>query len=180
MSIPWKNSETQYGLGGRILHWSSVTLLVVLILTGDGFADLDAGPDKSKLVAIHASWGLMFLLVMLLRVYWRNTNPNPVSSYSIHNWQKLSARSLHLCIYLVVLSQSIIGVINLVSAGSGLPFFSYFETAALMPKNPALYELSKSLHYVLSIVIYPLFAIHISAAIYHQLFGVLDEEDSPS
>ena len=176
MEIPWKNTETQYGWGGRILHWSSVTLLVVLILTGDGFADLEPSPDKTKLVAIHVSWGLLFLLVMMARVYWRIANHNPVQSYAIRKWQKYTARSLHLSIYFVVISQSLIGLLNLFSSGNGLVFFSFFETAALMQENVALYELSKSLHYSLSIAIYPLFFIHISAAIYHQLFGVLDDD----
>ena len=176
MSIPWKNSETQYGWGGRVLHWSSVTLLVVLILTGDGFADLDPGPDKARLIANHVSWGLLFLVIMLTRVYWRTSNHNPVNSYSIRTWQKYSARSLHLTIYAIVIAQSLIGLLNLFSAGQGIVFFSFFETAALMQKNTALYELSKSLHYSLSIAIYPLFFVHISAAIYHQLFGVLDDD----
>ena len=176
MEIPWKNSETQYGWGGRALHWTSVTLLVVLILTGDGFADLEASEHRSSLVATHVSWGLLFLLVMLARVYWRISNHNPVQSYSIRKWQKYSARSLHLTIYFVVISQSLVGILNLASSGEGLAFFSFFETAAFMQKNVALYELSKGLHYSLSIAIYPLFLVHISAAIYHQLFGVLDDD----
>lgn len=175
MPIPFRNSKTQYGLGGRLLHWTSVALLVTLILTADEFESLDASPQKIELIKLHASWGLVFLLVMSLRVLWRWTNDNPVHSYSIHNWQKFAAKFLHRSIYVVVITQGLIGLVNLVSAGSGIPLFGLFETPAFMQKHELAYELSKAMHYSLSIVIYPLFAIHISAAIYHQLFGVLDD-----
>lgn len=178
MAFTFRNTATQYGLGGRLLHWTSVTLLLVMILTADGFAGLEAGADRDRLVAIHVSWGLLFLLVMLLRVYWRCSNLNPVNSYSIRKWQKFAARSLHLCIYIVVITQSLSGLLNLLSDGAGIAFFSVFETTALMQKQPALHAFSSAIHYTLSIVIYPLFAMHISAAIYHQLFGVLDDEET--
>ena len=110
MPVRWTNSATRYGLGGRCLHWLSVALLVTMIVTALPFEEMEAGPEKTELIRRHASYGLIFLLVMGLRVYWRLTNANPVLSYSIR-----------------------------------------------------------------SVLIYPLFAVHITAAIYHQIFGVLDD-----
>lgn len=177
MSFSFRNTLTQYGLGGRILHWTSVTLLVTLILTADGFDGVEKGPLRDTLVSQHASWGLLFILVMTSRVYWRVSNHNPVRSYSIANWQKFAAITLHWSIYIVVITQSVSGLFNLFFSGAGIPFFSFFESTPFMQRNEALFDLSNSLHYVLSIVIYPLFGIHISAAIYHQLFGVLDDDE---
>ncbi|MGI9229739.1 MAG: cytochrome b [Gammaproteobacteria bacterium] len=175
MSLHFRNTYSQYGLGGRVLHWSGVALLVTLIVTAGKFEDMDMSPEKAELIKRHASWGLIFLLVMFMRVYWRISNENPVRSYNIRAWQKSAARSLHLSIYGVVITQSLIGMANLICAGSGIPFFGFFELPPLMQKQEAAYEISKTLHYVLSVAIYPLFAVHISAAIYHQIFGVLDE-----
>jgi len=124
----------------------------------------------------HASWGILFLLVMSLRVYWRATNLNPVHSYSIPGWQKFAAIFLHRMIYVVVITQSLFGLCNLLFAGRGIPLFGLFEIPSSMDKDELLSEASKSIHYALSVVIYPLFAMHVSAAIYHQLFGVLDHE----
>ena len=112
---------------------------------------------------------------MSLRLYWRCTNENPVHSYNIYSWQKFAALFLHRGIYFVVITQSLTGLLNLVSAGSGIAFFDLFEIPALLNRNDDLHKVFTSIHNVISIVIYPLFAIHISAAIYHQLFGVLDE-----
>ena len=176
MSFSFRNTRNQYGLGGRILHWTSVTLLVTLIRTADGFQDLEAGNTRTLLVRQHASWGVLFILVMFMRVGWRLSNLNPVRSYSIRHWQKFSAVFLHWSIYLVVITQALAGMFNLVFAGDGVPFFSILEIPGFMQRHDELLDSSKMLHYVLSVVIYPLFAIHISAAIYHQLFGVLDED----
>ncbi|NKB35908.1 MAG: cytochrome b [Gammaproteobacteria bacterium] len=176
MPFSFRNTRNQYGLGGRILHWTSVTLLLTLILTADGFQDLGPGANRALLVKTHASWGLLFLLVMAMRVGWRLSNLNPIRSYSIRMWQKTTAVFLHWTIYIVVITQGLAGLLNLVYGGSSIAFFSVFELAAVMDREEGLYDLFRMIHYVLSVVIYPLFAIHISAAIYHQLFGVLDDD----
>ena len=177
MPISIKNTATQYGLGARLLHWCSVALLVTLIVTAADFEDLDVSAEKIELIKLHASYGLLFLMVMFIRLYWRCTNINPVRSYNIQAWQKFSAQFLHWGIYFIVISQSLIGIVNLLVAGETLSFFSLFEIPALFEKNSSIFEVSGALHYMLSITIYALFAIHISAAMYHQLFGVLDDED---
>ncbi len=177
MPIKFRNTRTQYGLGGRILHWTSVILLVILIVTANDFEGLQEGSNKTTLIEQHASWGLLFLLVMSFRVCWRATNLNPVPSYSLPDWQKFAAIFLHRMIYFVVVTQSLCGLCNLFFAGHDIPFFSFFKIPAFMDNNEFLYEASNGIHYALSIIIYPLFAIHISVAIYHQLFGVLDEEE---
>jgi cytochrome b561 len=175
MQLPIRNTTTQYGFGGRILHWSSVALLLVLIFTSLEFEDLEAGSERVELIRKHASYGLIFLFIMLSRLTWRCKNINPVRSYSIKSWQKFSAFFLHRLIYAVIITQCVAGLLSLSFAGSGIPFFDLFELPALLDKHDEFYSLSASIHFVLSIVIYPLFAIHISAAIYHQIFGVLDD-----
>ena len=177
MSFSFKNTKTQYGVGGRILHWTSVALLVTLILTADNFKSLDTSLEKTQLIGLHVSWGLLFIAVISARVVWRARNLNPIHSYSIRDWQKFTAIFLHWSIYVLVLTLSISGLLNLVFNESGIPVFSYFEIPVITSNNGELRELFGMLHYILSVLVYPLIAIHITAAIYHQLFGVLDEEE---
>ena len=175
MPVRWKNSATRYGLGGRFLHWFSVALLVTMIVTALPFEEMEAGPEKTELIRRHASYGLIFLLVMGLRVYWRLANVNPVLSYSIRNWQKSCAIFLHRTIYLVVIAQALTGIASLVSGGSAIPFFGVFEIPAFSDRHDDLHDLFTETHHFISVLIYPLFAVHITAAIYHQIFGVLDD-----
>jgi len=170
------NSATQYGLVARLLHWTSAALLVTLLVTASGFAEMEDGPDKLALVRQHASWGLMLLCVMLMRLTWRMRNPNPIRSYTIRDWQKTAAVCLHRAIYAVVITQSLVGIGNVLTDGSGIPFFNLFELPPLMPADKALHDGFVGVHEFLSIVIYPLFAVHITAALYHQIFGVRDDK----
>ena len=175
MKVALRNTARQYGLVGRLLHWTSVALLVTLIFTASEFEDLLPGTERQQLVLQHASYGFLLLGLMLLRLYWRYSSINPVHSYSIARWQKSAAISLHRTIYAVIIGQCLLGISSLVVAGLPLSLFGVVELPALMGANPELARLSNSAHYAISLAIYALFAIHISAAIYHQLFGVLDE-----
>ena len=170
-----KNTKTQYGLIARILHWTSVTLLLTLIVVASQFEEMLASPEKLKLTALHSSVGLVFFLIMLARLTWRNVNHNPIKSYSIKSWQKLAAISLHRCIYVVLVAQCIAGIMMLITAGEPIRIFNLFELISVIEKNTLLNNFSLNTHLFISILIYPLLAIHISAAIYHQIFGLMDE-----
>lgn len=175
MSIDLKNSSTQYGLIARILHWTSVAMLLMLIVIASQFSDKDPGPDKLALVIRHSSLGMIFLVLMIARLTWRNLNPNPVRSYSIKTWQKLMAISLHRSIYIILITQCILGLLILLSSGEPWHFFDLLEFPPLFEKADAIHKAVEGFHYLISVMIYPLFAVHITAAIYHQIFGLVDD-----
>lgn len=175
MSIEIKNSSTQYGLIARLLHWASVAMLLTLIVISSQFSDQDPGPQKLELVIRHASLGMIFLVLMLTRLLWRNLNQNPIYSYSIQPWQKLAAISLHRSIYVILITQCVLGLLMLLTSGEPLHFFDWLEWPPLFAKVDDLHEVVRGLHYLVSVMIYPLFAVHITAAIYHQIFGLVEE-----
>ena len=78
-----KNTLTQYGLIARILHWLSVVLLLSLVVMASQFEEMLVSPEKLELTTLHSSVGLVFFLVILTRLTWRNINHNPIKSYRI-------------------------------------------------------------------------------------------------
>jgi len=169
-----KNTHTQYGLIARILHWLSVALLLSLVAIASQFQEM-LSPEKLKLTTLHSSVGLVFFLVILARLTWRNINHNPIRSYSIKDWQKIAAISLHRSIYIVLIAQCIAGILILITMGKPLYIFNLFELAPLIERHTSLNNFALNIHHLISIMIYPLLAIHISAAIYHQIFGLTDD-----
>lgn len=169
-----KNTTTQYGLLARVLHWSSVTLLLALIVIASQFEDLQAGAEKTRLMALHVLLGLGFFALMLARLRWRQINHNPIHSYSLKPWQKLVAISLHRSIYIVLLVQCLMGMASVVTAKNPGLLLTCLSWLPLIGQ-PWLHQLSVSSHVLLSMMIYPLFAIHITAAMYHQIFGLMEE-----
>ena len=173
-NINYKNTNTHYGLIAKVLHWVSVFLLLSLIVVASEFEDLDDSPEKLALIMNHVSIGLIFLIVMLSRFYWRQANPNPIYSYSIRNWQKLAALSLHRLIYIIMFLQCLLGILVSLSGNSTIHIFELIRFPPLI-SNENLNTLTADFHALISILIYPIFAIHISAAIYHQIFGVQED-----
>jgi cytochrome b561 len=178
MGIAIKNTSTQYGLIARILHWSSVAMLLTIIVVASQFSDLAPGPERLALISSHASIGILLLMLMTARLTWRQLNANPIHSYSIHAWQKLLAISLHRTIYVIIITQCCLGILMLLTSGETLHFFAAFELPALLEQAHPIHATLSGLHYLVSVMIYPLFAIHITAAIYHQIFGLVEEDQS--
>lgn len=175
MGIDLKNSNTQYGLIARMLHWSSVAMLLTIIVVASQFKDQAPGPEKFELISRHSSLGIMLLMLMIARLTWRNLNPNPIHSYHIKTWQKLLAISLHRSIYIIIITQCLLGILMLLTGGETIHFFDAFELPPLLEKAHPIHETVLGFHYLISVMIYPLFAIHITAAIYHQVFGLVED-----
>jgi cytochrome b561 len=174
MAIDFRNTRTQYGMIARILHWTSVALLLSLVVVASQFEEMLASPEKLKLTILHSSIGFIFFLVMLTRLTWRKLNHNPIKSYSIKNWQKITAISLHRSIYIVLITQCVAGLMILITKGETIRLFNLFELAPFAEKNTLLVNFALDIHHFISIMIYPLLAVHICAAIYHQIFGLTD------
>jgi len=174
MSLQIKNSFSQYGLVARVLHWSSVILLVSIVYYSGLFEDLKAGDERQGLVHLHSSLGLVFLCLMVSRLIWRFINFNPIHSYNIKTGQKFAAVFLHRTVYFVVILQCMIGLAILLAAGGSIYFFDV-EMSALFEKHEFLHRFSIEVHSLISYLIYSMLALHIFVAIYHQIFGVLDE-----
>jgi cytochrome b561 len=175
MGIGLKNSNTQYGLIARMMHWTSVALLLTMIVIASQFADKPPGPERLALTSQHSSLGILLLILMTARLAWRNLNPNPIHSYSIKAWQKLLAISLHRSIYVIILTQCLLGILLLFTSGETFHFFDLYALPPLLAKAHPIHDTLLGFHYLISIMVYPLFAIHITAAIYHQVFGLIED-----
>lgn len=175
MRINLKNSKTQYGLIARILHWASVAMLLTIIVLASQLTDKAPGPEKLELISQHASIGILLLMLMTTRLTWRNLNPNPIQSYRIKTWQKLVAISLHRSIYIIIIAQCGLGILMLLTSGEAIHLFNVFELAPLLEKASPIHATVLGFHYLISVMIYPLFAVHITAAIHHQIFGLVED-----
>ena len=172
-----KNSETHYGQVARVLHWTSVVLLVTAFIYGDQSAGLEDGAEKSSAIAQHISYGLLLLAIMLSRFAWRQHNHNPVESYRIARWQKFTALGVHWFIYSAVVVQCLLGMIQSDLLDVRLGLFEVLWIPPLLADNPEAGERLGDVHAALSNLILVALTVHITAAIYHQIFGVLEPED---
>lgn len=170
-----KNSETRYGHVARVLHWTSVGLLLASVILGAELAPPPSAQDRVEVIARHSSIGILLLAVMLMRFSWRLNSLNPVRSYTVSAWQQRAAISLHWFLYAVVISQCLVGLAQLFADGSPIEIFDLVLLESSGMRDDELRERLNDIHASFANVIYVVIAVHVGAAIYHQIFAVVDD-----
>ena len=66
--MPTKNTEKEFGTISKTLHWLVLAIVIVLIAIASKSGDLPSGPEKLELVLLHASFGLLLLSVLTVRI----------------------------------------------------------------------------------------------------------------
>ena len=69
-----RNSSSEYGSLAKVLHWLIAIGIFYLIYLGLEQAGLEKGPEKTAIRATHASWALLVLGLMTVRMIWRFMN----------------------------------------------------------------------------------------------------------
>ncbi|MEM7540821.1 MAG: cytochrome b/b6 domain-containing protein [Pseudomonadota bacterium] len=119
------NSTTRYGWPAWVMHWTSVVVIALLYI---GISGIDRPPKSAlrlEILSTHTSLGILMLGLMLARLVWRVTNANPVKAYSLRPLHKLVAISVHRCLYVLVITMALTGVLGHLE----LPGFSLETTA---------------------------------------------------
>lgn len=145
------------------------------VILGAELQALPPGETDLDLTTRHSTFGILLLGVMLMRFAWRLRNLNPVVSYTISALQKRAAISMHWFLYAVVLSQCTIGVLQLLADGATIAISQYVIVETPAFRDDTICERLNDVHASLAKLIYIAVAVHVCAAVYHQIFGVVDE-----
>jgi cytochrome b561 len=152
--MKFRNSAFDYGLVARLLHWSSVAVLLSVVTLAGQIELASEVLYRLDLINQHSLIGLCLMFIMLLRFLWRQINKNPVKGYKLHPLQKMAAMTLHRGIYAVILLQCLLGL--------------YLWLYIPGPQSVFVYT-----HDVMNDLITLILIFHILAAFYHQVFGVI-------
>ena len=98
----------QYGTTAKILHWTTVGLLVIQYPLGWLMPDIHGGMQPGVGMTFHISIGLVILAVFAVRLSWRLTHP-VVPESSLPAWQRLTSELTHWMLYVMVLLTTITG-----------------------------------------------------------------------
>lgn len=98
-----RNTAHRYGWVSRVLHWTTVVIVLVLYVDIMG---LDVPPKlamRDAVVDRHALLGTVVLVLMCVRFLWRQCNPNPVHGYALPAWNRRLALAVHRSLYALVI-----------------------------------------------------------------------------
>ncbi len=164
-----RNRTDRFGGVAKLLHWTMATLLIGMLALGLYMHELPLSPAKFELYALHKSFGITALALVLLRLGWRAVDPPPPAVASIPSQQVKLATAAHWALYFCMAAIPLTGWC--MAAASGTPV-DMFGTGLLLP-NPVgadedLLIAFRILHDLFGKLLMALLAIHIGAALKHH------------
>ena len=163
------NSKEAYGILAQVLHWCVATFILIQIALGLYAASLPVSLARLQWLSLHKSIGLTLLVLVILRGLWRWRDPPPALPATMPRWERRAAHATHVALYIVPVLAIVAGW--LYASASGLPvnWFGLLLIPDLIPKNPALAPLFKTLHQALVGLLVLLLVGHVGAAARHAL-----------
>ena len=164
----WKKTTTRYGSLTIGLHWLMLMLFVAVYGTIELRELFEKGSDpREALKTWHFMLGMLVFVLVWLRLAARLSGPTPAIQPEPPNLQQLSAKLLHLALYVLMIGMPLTGWLLLSAAGKPIPFFG-LELPALIGENKDLGKQIKELHEFFGTVGYYLIGLHAVAALYHH------------
>jgi len=164
-----KNTLSSYGFVSKNFHWIMAVIILFNFTLGYFMGDLDKGPLRFFIFNLHKSLGILVLVLIILRLFWRLINlvPAPLSQNYLLN--KLS-KAVHYFFYFILLVVTFSGWTYSSARGGPINVFGLFSVPALVEKNDEIAKIARNIH-TLSVYIFIAFVVvHILASLYHHYF----------
>jgi len=156
-----------------VLHWVLGIALVSIFCFGIYMADLPFSPSRLKLFNWHKWAGISILALSALRLLWRATHPAPPLPAKIEQampaWQLKVHHATHMALYALFFVVPLVGWAYTSAAGFPVVLFGQFPLPDLIGPDKALAALIKPWHQISAYGLALLAALHIAAALKHQL-----------
>ena len=157
-----------YTTTARTLHWLILALLIVQFAIGWLMPDIKRDTPVTTLIGLHFSFGVLILLVAIIRLGYRASHGEPPPADGIPPWQMTSARILHWLLYLLLFVIPILGWVNASYRGMPVPFFGLFDMPKILATRAAGWGWTGDVHMLLADwVITTLVGLHVLAGLYH-------------
>jgi cytochrome b561 len=162
-----KNSSNNYGIVAKSFHWIMALIIICLLCVGLYMVGLPLSSQKLKLFRWHKEFGLLILMLVILRYGWRLLNTTPVLPATMPWWQKLAAHASHWALYGFMVAMPLTGWLLTSAAGLAPSFFGLFVMPTLIAPNDSLTHLLGDIHKWLAWGLIATICAHAGAALYH-------------
>lgn len=161
----------RYSLVAIILHWVSALLLIYMIFWGEGL--VRGQPWMNPPIAptnpgLHASLGILILIIAVARLGWRLINPPP-PDVPMPVWQATGAHIIHWAFYALMIFIPLSGMAEWDKSINGKhPEFANFNFFGLLPIPHYSLSWFGGLHGLMTNLAMFLLFLHVAAALKHQ------------
>jgi len=170
--MPFRNTAANYGYIAQTLHWVMALSFIAMFIIAEVMMHMTTDPTntffgsgKWALYGLHKSVGMVLLLLIILRILWKVSNPKP--PLNGQGVQKLLAAITHYGLYAVMLIMPLSGYVMSSAGGYGVKVFG-LKLPDLLGENKPLGSLAHSVHHYASEAVYILVALHLIGALFHH------------
>lgn len=163
-----RNTADSWGAVAKLFHWLMAALIFTQFALGWLAVSWRLSPTKLNLFVWHKSFGMLVLVLALLRVGWRLANPAPALPVGTPRWEHDMARASHLLLYILIIVMPLTGW--MINSTANIPFrvFWLFPLPSLTGPDKELAALFKQIHFGLFLTLSGVLLLHIGAALRHH------------
>jgi cytochrome b561 len=154
----------------KLLHWTIVALLIVQFIIAWTMPNIGRNTSMSTLTSLHFSFGVLILLVAIVRLAWRLLQGEPEPAAGLVAWERLVSRIVYWLLYLLLFVVPILGWISASWRGFPVSLFGLIELPKLMATRAPGWRWTGDVHGLLAN--YPMLALvglHVAATLHHWL-----------
>ncbi|MBP0049817.1 cytochrome b [Marinobacterium sp. AK62] len=164
------NHTSSYGWIAILLHWLMAIAIIGLAIVGLWMVDLNYYSPWYKTAPFwHKSIGLLLLVLLAFRLFWRWRQPTPQAPVGHQPWEKRLASLTHGLLYGLLAVILLSGYLISTAKGDGISFFGLFEVPALISGLDNQADLSGWIHFWAAMILLGLAALHAAGALKHHL-----------
>lgn len=163
------NTKANYGYVSIFFHWFSAFIIFGLFALGYYMVDLTYYHQWYKTApALHKSIGLLFFMLMLLRLFWRyqQVSPEHLSSHSA--LEQKAGKIIHSLFYLLIFIIMITGYLISTADGRGIEVFELITIPAYGAIIENQEDIAGLVHKWLAYLLIALASLHALAALKHH------------
>jgi cytochrome b561 len=169
-----KNTEHRFGLIAILLHWIMAIIIIGMLILGLYMADLPISAEKLKYYGWHKEFGILVLMLAIVRLTWRLSNVTP-SLLNLQTWERLLARAAHYAFYFFMFALPISGWLLTSAANVPPSFFGLFTLPSLVSASETQRLFFTEIHEWLAFALIGTFCLHVAGALKHF---IIDRDDT--
>ena len=160
-----------------LLHWLMAVLLIVMFLFGMQMEELTLA-ERREALPMHASMGLLLLLLAGFRALWRRRHLPPPYPDSMSQSQQKWAKGLVHAFYLLMILVPIVGLLHAASyMDCEIHAFGVWNLTALLPSGKTFTGVFHVLHGTCAWLLIILVIGHVGATLKHAF---MDKDEIPA
>ncbi|MDK2777959.1 MAG: cytochrome b [Pseudomonadota bacterium] len=161
-----KHAADEFSLATKLVHWGSALVIFALLAVGLIMEDMPQGQEKLQLIGLHKSFGVVALILILIRIPVRISNPvAPLAGTPRADVVK--AKAVQGILYLLMLIMPVSGILMSQSAGYPVALFG-LELPQIMGKSEGAHEFFEAVHGLGAWAMILVLLAHIGAALLHH------------